>query len=349
MIDIHHYEKKLKRSFEQLENSAVSGENKTKINNFVRFMMNKGVSKPRLIKYLCYLRIIALELAKDFLSVTKEDIERVVSDITQKSYSPWTIQAYKVIIKRFFQWLYNYQNNKYPEIVDWITTGFPKNQLPRRTPHEFPTPDDIVTMIEKADKTRDKALIASVGESGCRIGEIGNLSIRHVSFDDDGAVFYVNGKTGFRPVRIVYASYYLKKWLKEHPDKENPDAPLWVTINGEEKKHISHQRLYEILKNAAKKAYLTKKVNPHNFRHGRGTFLAHFLNGYQLCNYMGWVPGSKMASVYIHMSGKDTDGAILQLHGLQSKNNLLENKLRVQRCMCGELVPITENCQCKKE
>ncbi len=342
MLDIHHYEAKLKKAYELLEKSALSSENKSKILSFIQLASANGLSKPRIIKYLCYLRLWALKFAKDFVKVTKEDIEQALASLNQQSYSPWTIQAYKVILKKFFKWLYNCQGNKYPELVEWISIAIPRNQLPRRTPHEFPTADDVALLVQNAKNTRDKAFIACIGESGCRISEIGNLAYRHVSFDEDGAVLYVHGKTGFRPVRIVYASFYLHQWMEQHPDK-NPDSPLWIKRKG---KQLSHQRLYEILKQTARKSGLNKKVNPHNFRHGRGTFLAHFLNGYQLCNYMGWTPGSKMASVYIHMSGKDTDSAILQLHGLKSKENLQENNLRAQRCECGLLVPINEKCSC---
>lgn len=346
MLDIHQYEVRLRRAYEVLEESSVSAENKRKIRDFAHFALAKGLSKPRIIKYLCYLRLLAGWLNKDFTQATKEDTERIVAHINQQSYSPWTVQAYKVILKRFYQWLYDFHNNKYPELVDWICTGIPRNQLPRRTPHEFPTADDVALLVKNATSDRDKAFIACIGESGCRIGEIGNLAYRHVSFDDDGAVLYVHGKTGFRPVRLVYAAYYLRQWLASHPLKGNPDSPLWVNRM---RKQLSHQRLYELLKSTARKAGLSKKANPHNFRHGRGTFLAHFLNGYQLCNYMGWVPGSKMASVYIHMSGKDTDAAILQLHGLKSKTNLQENNLRAQRCeKCGQLVPINEKCNCEE-
>jgi len=348
MLDIHKYDVKLRNANRLLEESKVSLENKSRIQAFVRFLTANNISKPRIIKYLCYLRFLAVWFGKEFMQVTRDDVERVITHVSQQSYSPWTAQAYKVILKRFFQWLYNCSGTKYPEIVEWISTGIPRNQLPRRTPHEFPTPDDVALLVKTAKIMRDKALVSSLGESGCRIGEIGNLAIRHAHFDEDGAVLYVQGKTGFRPIRIVYASYYLKKWLEAHPLKDNPDAPLWINTKGNTKNQLSHQRLYEILFKTAKKAGLAKKVNPHNFRHGRGTFLAHFLTSYQLCNYMGWTPGSKMPSVYVHMSGQDTDAAILQLHGIKSKTNLQENQLRAHKCTCGKIIPITEKCDCKQ-
>jgi len=33
--------------------------------------------------------------------------------------------------------------------------------------------------------------------------------------------------------------------------------------------------------------------------------------------YLGWVQSSDMASVYVHMSGRDVDKALLTLHGIR--------------------------------
>jgi len=348
MLDIHKYDRKLERSFILLEESNICESNKKHIQSFARFSLANGISKPRVIKYLCYLKQLSELLGKDFEIVERQDIEKILEQLSCKQYSPWTVQSYKVIIKLFFKWLYG-NTKEYPEIVSWINISISKNKSPRRMPNEFPTADDIVTLVTTAKSIRDKAFIACLGESGCRIGEIGNLAIRHVSFDKNGALLNVQGKTGFRPVRVVYSTYYLKKWFQEHPLKDKPDSPVWINTKGKLKKQISHQRLYELLQKTAKKSGLTKKVNPHSFRHGRGTFLSHFLTGYQLCNYMGWVPESKMPSVYIHMTAKDTNDMILQLNNIKTTNNIKENNMQVQRCKCEELVPITEICDCNTE
>jgi integrase/recombinase XerD len=42
--------------------------------------------------------------------------------------------------------------------------------------------------------------------------------------------FLVNGKTGPRKVRAVWSIDYLNDWLKVHPGKNNPEAPLWFNF-----------------------------------------------------------------------------------------------------------------------
>src|SRR3989338_7334881 len=94
MLDIHRYDKRIKNAHRLLEGSTVSTANKQKIQEFCRFCLANGISKPRIIKYLCYLRILADLLGKHFQNANQEDIERVISHITQQSYSPYTAKKF---------------------------------------------------------------------------------------------------------------------------------------------------------------------------------------------------------------------------------------------------------------
>ena len=74
-----------------------------------------------------------------------------------------------------------------------------------------------------------------------------------------------------------------------------------------------------LLKKLAKLAGITKRVNPHTFRHSRATALASTLTEAQMKAYFGWVQGSRTAGVYVHLSGRDVDGAILGMYGMKDK------------------------------
>ena len=53
--------------------------------------------------------------------------------------------------------------------------------------------------------------------------------------------------------------------------------------------------------------------------------------------YLGWTQGSDMAAVYVHLSGRDTDDAILEMNGVK-KEKKRTSKLRSRNCMrCGEI------------
>ena len=162
MLDIHHYEQKLVLARKKVQECDISDANKQNILLFEQSLLAEGLSKPRIIKYLCYLRLLAILLAKDFASATRDDLQHIIVHVNQQSYSPWTVQGYKVILKRFYQWLHHCPSKKYPDIVDWISIALPKNKLPRRTPHEFPEADDVAKLVSTAKKTRDRALIPKI-------------------------------------------------------------------------------------------------------------------------------------------------------------------------------------------
>ncbi|KCZ71398.1 site-specific recombinase XerD [Candidatus Methanoperedens nitroreducens] len=100
----------------------------------------------------------------------------------------------------------------------------------RKLPEDMLSEEEIEKMISACEHPRDRALVACLYESGGRISEIGNLKIKHIKFDQYGAVLMVGGKTGMCRVRIIFSSPYLATWLENHPFRMEPEAFVWVGI-----------------------------------------------------------------------------------------------------------------------
>jgi hypothetical protein len=150
----------------------------------------------------------------------------------------------------------------------------------------------------------------------------------------------VRGKTGSRRVRIVCSAPYLAEWMNVHPSKDDADSPLW--INRDSRKVISYARVRAILLRAKNRAGIDKAVNPHNFRHSRATHLANHLTEAQMKEFFGWTQGSNMASVYVHLSGRDVDKALLKAYGVSVAEEEKESRLRPRKCSrCGKVNPVT--------
>jgi hypothetical protein len=154
-------------------------------------------------------------------------------------------------------------------------------------------------------------------ESGGRIGEVGSMRIKDVEFMKDYAAVRLVGKTGTRRVPIVAAVPYLQLWLEHHPDKNNPNAPLWPKFS--DGKPMTYPALAKVLKVATERADLKKRITPHKLRHARATFLATKLTEAQMNAIFGWKQGSDMPSTYVHLSGRDVDQAILGIYGLKKE------------------------------
>jgi integrase len=227
--------------------------------------------------------------------------------------------------KKFYRWVEG--SKEYPEKVSWIKTGVKKN---REKLTNLPTKEDIELLINATCNVRDKALVSVLYESGCRIGELLNVRLKDVAFDDYGVVMLVRGKTGPRRIRLVSSEPRLSVWIDYHPRKNDPESPLWINIGTtNHHKPMMYQTVRCILKDLANKINLKKPVNPHIFRKARATHLASKLTEAQMCEYFGWTQGSEMPFTYVHLSGRDIDEAILRMYGrIPKDNDALEFKLK---------------------
>jgi len=329
--DIYDSKKQLERTLEKVRTSNdLSEKNRSAIMDFHDHCFAEGLGTPRILKYLQLLTKIATWLGADLEGANKKDIENLVMRIERMDYSDWTKHDYRVAIKKFYKWLRGSED--YPEEVKWIKTSVKNSN--NRLPEELLTEEEIKKLIESCGHPRDKALVSLLYESGCRIGELCSLTMKNVSFDEYGAQIIVSGKTGMRRIRIIASTPYLASWMGLHPFKDDPNAPLWVGIGTTNKdKPLNYPSIRKMLKVLAKKAKIKKDVNPHAFRHSRATYLANRLTEAQMNQIFGWIQGSDMPSTYVHLSGRDTDDALLKIYGLKKESEEREESpLKPKKC-----------------
>lgn len=327
--DIYDYNHKLDVIRQRLEKAPISERNKELIGMFDRACFMEGLSKPRRIKLISGLIMLAkVYLRKDFDQATKEDLKRVVMEIgSREDYSPWTRHSYRVIIKKFYKWL-NYGDEyknviEYPSIVSWLRCGLKKKEQPKIKASDILTEAEVKRLLEAAEHPRDKAFICMLYELGARIGEIGGLAIREVTKDTYGYIIDLEGKTGHRTPRIVISDPLITHWLNTHPMKEKGDAPLWVMLGSRDKgKRMEYAAFRALILRLVEKAGIKKRVYHHLFRHTRVTHLLinRQINEAQAKVYFGWVPNSTVLSEYSHLISNDVNEAILAMHGIKPDN-----------------------------
>jgi integrase/recombinase XerD len=324
-----HEDRAVASAIQRLETLPISPANRRAMQDFAKHCFCEGLGARRVHKYLYTLPNLAIWLDKDFADATRHDIESLVSHIEQSNYAEWTKHDFRVTLKKFFRWLRCCEDG-YPSEVKWLRTTLHKTRV--KLPDDLLNQQEIQAIIAAAICARDKALIASLYESGCRIGELLGLQIKQIQPHPHGFQITVIGKKGPRRLLLIACAPYLAIWLNEHPKREDPQAPLWVT-EGYHAARLGYARVAAILKTAAKRASVRKAVNPHNFRHSRATHLANHLTEAQMNEYMGWVQGSDMASTYVHLSGRDVDSALLKLNNITvSEEEYATNGFSIRTC-----------------
>lgn len=285
---------------------------------------SEGLSLLRILKYIETL--ITLSRLGFRLTGDRRNVLETLRTIEMTEYADSTKHDLKLLMRRMLELL---GREKDASVIKLRETK-------RRAPQQLLTEEDVVKLIEAAHNPRDRALVAVLWETGARISEIGNMQVGDVHPDEYGAVLMIgredNAKTGFRRVRVVQSASYLVRWIASHPDPK-PEAPLWVGLGlRNHGKQIAYSTVAAALKKIAKRAGLTFRVHPHLFRHSRATMLSQHLTEAQMCNYLGWVQGSKMAARYVHLSGRDVDESILELSGVEVKEKVKKRSPICPRC-----------------
>jgi integrase/recombinase XerD len=296
----------------------ISKKNSEIVLKFLDECLARGLSKNRVMFYVCRLRKLLQMVEKDFTEMNKDDVKNLVKKIECSNYKDWTKECYKITIKKLFQFIkgYEWDSKQYPSEVSWIKITSKNNS---KLPEEILTFEEIQKMVKNASNLRDKAFIYVLYESGARVSEIMGLKIKHVTFDKDGAVIIVNGKTGSRRIRLILSAPHLANWISNHPNNSNKESYVWVNLERDYGNPLCYRRISGILRKVAEKACIKKPVNPHAFRHARATHLSKYLPDAVMKSYFGWAQSSKMASVYYHLSGADIDSAILKMYGKGSE------------------------------
>jgi len=321
------------------------GEDSNLVKEYIEYLLSTSISERRCKKIFCVLKTIKeLFLKKNFKDITQEDIKKTIIEIDSfPKYKNWTKYDKKVVLKKFLRWI----NKQYGKNLDISFIKCSQKNNSNKLPEELLTIEEVEKLISVCDNIRDKCFISILYESGARIGELISLKIKDIQFDQYGAILIVNGKTGMRRIRVVGSAPYLRDYLDSHPFKHDPNYPLWIRRRKPDP--LDSGMIRKLLRIIGKKSGIRKKLYPHLFRHSRATHLAKHLTEAQMKEYFGWIQNSKMASTYVHLSGRDVDDALLKLYGIKIKEeDNRKNLLTPIICSkCGEVnSPFNSICKC---
>jgi integrase/recombinase XerD len=334
----------LQKELRNLEESKISEGNKRIIKSFQMNLLSTGQAKElRVAKLSSQLRIMCTNITKDLIDFEKPDAENLIMIFNgQSNLSPVTQADYKKCLKQFFKWYKredprldtnNIQVRKFYDFLDDVKTGY---KITKADASQILTDDDCKIIVEKGCRTtRDKGLVDSLHESGCRIDEFLNVKLRDITIKDSHAEVRVDGKTGVRTIFLTRSLPNILKWLDVHPTKEDVNSFLWVNMSNYAKyEPMKHRATSKAVAQCIKRAGINKKCNLHWFRHSRATILAPKITTPMLCKFMGWTLNSNQVATYCHLSVKDLEDVFLSINGLKPKEEETNQPIK---CICGTL------------
>ena len=184
-LDAYNYKRRIELFFEKLDkNNSMSRQDKEILKKYRDYLISEGITFGRVGKYLSDLKRASILLGKPFRIANEQDIRRIVSlFVKNEKYSPWSKRDFKMAIRKFYTWLRG--TKEYPPEVAWMKVHT-KVRNTRRA-EDLLTEEEVRKLINHANTVEERALIATLYESGCRIGELVFLTINQVKFDNYGA------------------------------------------------------------------------------------------------------------------------------------------------------------------
>lgn len=249
-------------------------------------------------------------------------------------FKPNTVSDMIRFLRRFYLWMIENDYSRIPEDKVRKKIKPPAYERMTKTAEQLLEEDEIRALIEAARTPRDRALVAVLYESGCRIGEMAALTWSDVRFtENQTAAINTAGKTGKpRYIPIVAARSYLAAWRADYPGKPYGDALVFVTNNTNGP--LQYAGVVKQLRKIAVRAGIEKHVTPHLFRHSRITHMIRKGVPEPVIKKMMWGSlSTDMLQTYAHLVDRDIDDAIAQLYGVVTKEAEKNDALEPRQCM----------------
>jgi site-specific recombinase XerD len=237
--------------------------------------------------YLVCIRNFLKFCPKEPRKFTKHDIKSYLNKIAEQGKSGSTININLQALKFMMEYVLN--KRKYFYNIKY-------SKVPRRFPVVLEK-EEVVRIIDLIENKKHKLMIKMIYSAGLRVSELLNLRVEHLDLINNFG-YVRNGKGNKDRLFIIADS--LKQELFDYilENKLDKDSFLFNSYNG----RMSPRTVQEILKKAAKKAKISKRVHPHALRHSFATHLIE--NSYSISDVQSLLGhrSPETTMIYVHMT-----------------------------------------------
>jgi site-specific recombinase XerD len=210
------------------------------------------------------------------------------------------------------------------------------------SPTNILLPEDIKRLINVSTLERDRCIVATLFESGMRVGELRALTNNMIMMNEQTQEVTFNipdiegCKTGGRTVVCLEIYGYVQDWMKCNTSE------MFIPV--------SNSGIRKTINILFKKAGISKPCNPHMFRHSA---ITHAVNiGMQqnaICERFWGRTNSNMLSTYIHLSEQMQSNAYRTAKGMNGDDTKVINPIALRCVECGKLIQSGKLCkQCEE-
>ena len=241
---------------DELKHQEELDENKSMIDSFISSKQVEGCSE-RTIKY--YKEIIEKfvnTFDKSIKQISTNEIRNYLSNYKDNSScGSTTIDNIRRVLSSFFSWL---------EDEDYIIKSPVRRIHKIKTAvvvKEVLTDENLERLRDECENIRDLSLIELLISTGMRVGELVNLNINSLNFEDRSCIVLGKGNKE----REVYFDAKTKLHLKEYISKRNDSNDALFVSMREPHQRLSISGIELIIRTLGINSNINK-VHPHKFR-----------------------------------------------------------------------------------
>lgn len=241
---------------DELKHQEELDENKNMIDSFISSKQVEGCSE-RTIKY--YKEIIGKfvnSFDKSIKQISTNEIRNYLSNYKDNSScGSTTIDNIRRVLSSFFSWL---------EDEDYIIKSPVRRIHKIKTAvvvKEVLTDENLERLRDECENIRDLSLIELLISTGMRVGELVNLNINSLNFEDRSCIVLGKGNKE----REVYFDAKTKLHLKEYISKRNDSNDALFVSMREPHQRLSISGIELIIRTLGINSNINK-VHPHKFR-----------------------------------------------------------------------------------
>ncbi len=217
-----------------------------------------GYSSRTVKMYLCYFNEFLRFAKKPVEEAERDDVVGFLAEKKEKGgVSNATLALAHASLHFFFH------NVMHKKIVEDIKIAKKAKKLPTVLSKE-----EVRALIKATRPKRDRLIVEFLYSSGCRVSECVKLKTENVNSKE--RVASIKGGKGNKDRTIILANEWLKKVKKYIARKKVKTPYVFSKKNG---KPLSTDTVQRIVKTAAEKAAIQKRVTPHTLRHSYATHL----------------------------------------------------------------------------
>jgi len=280
--------------------------------------IERGLSENTVVNYSNDINALAYfvennQIEENPKNCSKETLQHFIYN--QSKLIGASSQARRIsAIKSFFNFLIfeNHRDNSPADLIE-------SPKLGRKLPETLSI-NEVERIIDGISLNqlhghRNRAIIETLYGSGLRVTELVELTLSNIFFKEN--IIRVTGKGDKQ--RLVPLGSYSKKFIEIYSNeirqlkniKQKDKDILFLNQNG---RKISRAMIFTIVRNAAKKVGIKKKISPHTFRH---SFATHLLeNGADLRSIQILLGHESITTteIYTHLDNKHLKRVMENFH-----------------------------------